>query len=193
MSEVVGKHKVTPKLKYMTLENLIETFINSARPDWNRISCWGANGGPSFKDKFSFWDAWNGDSNVLKHSQVSEIASYKADLSISMGWGLNIYETDDDGRVDRPWAICFPDPSPGHSKYMDFYYNNALVFREAYVVVDGGRCSLPFPNYRQDGTTYCSRRLCDFMRVFNRITGTDNFDYYFNQTGIEIVDEEWVY
>jgi hypothetical protein len=177
----------------MTLEELLDKFINSDRENWNTISCWGANSGPSFKNKFSFWKMWDGQPNVLNHSSFSNVASYKPDLSITFAWGLSVYDNEEDGRIDKPWATSFSDPRPGHSNWVDFYYNNALVFREAYVVVDGGRCKLPFPQYREDGSTYCSRKLYDFMRKLNQITGSDNFDNYFNLTGIEVVGEEWDY
>lgn len=177
----------------MTLEELIEIVVNSKQDEWNVISCWGANGGPSFKDRFNFWNVYEGDTNVLTYKSFPDTASYKPNLSITMAWGLNVYENDKDGRVDRPWATCFPDPSPGHSDFLDLYFNNALVFRISYVSVDGGRCKIPFPYYREDGTTYCHRLLTDFMRSVNRITSMDNFDFYFNQTGIEIINEEWRY
>lgn len=174
----------------MTLYDLIDTFIGSASSDWHSMSCWGYGSGPSYKDQFNFWDVYNGDPNVLTHREHSNVASYKPDLSITIAWGIDVGEKDD--RVDRDWAKNNPDPSPGISHYLDFFYNGALVFRTSYCVVDGGRCEIPFPNYDMAGNTTVPRQYHDVIKKLNEITGNGDFDSYFGRTGITIVDEDWI-
>ena len=175
----------------MTLNELLDTFIGSSRDDWNRIACWGHGSGPSYRNQFTFWEVFNGNENVITHREHSDVASYKADLSITIAWGIDVGSADD--RVDRPWARNNPDDNPGVSHYLDFFYNDALVFRTSYCVVDGGRCPIPFPNYDNNGNVFVSRRYHDLIKTFADIAFglTDTYDVYFDRTEIELTNENW--
>ncbi|GFD96365.1 hypothetical protein KUL156_57500 [Alteromonas sp. KUL156] len=171
----------------MTLDNLLETIIKSDYTNWNEIGCWGYGSGPSYKSQFTFYEAFDGDSNILKEDSHSTISVYKDDLSITMAYGLM---SNDDFKEE--WANKFPDPK-AYSQIVDIFYNNSLVFRETYLVVDGGRCKLPIPSYDENGELYVARGYYDFIKFLEMLSsGTSkNFDYYFGQTGIKIIDREW--
>jgi len=174
----------------MTLFDLINTFVNSAPSDWYSIGCWGHGSGPSYRNQFTFWNTYKGDSNILTHREHSNVASYKPDISITIAWGIDVGDEDD--RVEEGWARNNPDSNPGINHYLDFFYNDALVFRASYCVVDGGRCELPFPSFDPNGGLVVARQYHDAIKKLSEITGNTNFDVYFGRTGIEIVEEEWV-
>lgn len=174
----------------MTFDELLKTFINSDKEDWNTISSWGHGSGPSYRDQFSFSEVYEGESFVLVHQEHSSVASYMPNLSITIAWGIQVGDKND--RVDRPWAKNNPDPSPGRSSYLDFFYNNALVFRVAYCTVDGGRCEIPFPDYDEHGNVSVPREYHDLIKKFSEIVNRSFiFDGYFARTGITISEEEW--
>ena len=93
------------------------------------------------------------------------------------------------------WANQFPDSS-AYSKIIDIFYRGSLVFRETYLVVDGGRCELPIPSYGKEGELVVVREYYDFIKLIEKIsTGSsndDNFNYYFNRTGIKIIEDKWI-
>jgi len=173
----------------MTFNEFIQTFLNSSVNDWNKIPCWGYDAGPSYKDQFNFCEVYNSEPNVLTHNEHSNIASYKLDLSISIAWGLRIGDKSD--LVDKDWAKNNPDPSPGKAYYLDFFFNNSLIFRVSYCTVDGGRCEIPFPNYDDNQSIIVPKKYHDTIKKLVEIIGVEDFDYYFERTGITIVDENW--
>jgi hypothetical protein len=90
----------------------------------------------------------------------------------------------------RQWANQFPDPH-ATSSYVDFFYNGALIHRELYVTVDGGRVSLPLPERRGERlvTPIGYARLCRLLVSFE--TNANEFDRYIARAGIQVVDEPW--
>lgn len=173
----------------MTLEQLIETFINSDDTDWNRIACSGHGSGPSYRDHFTFWNTFHGQNNLLTMDTFPMVASYKPDLSITIAWGLRF--GDDDTRIDEAWAINNPNPSPAGIRIIDLFYNNSLVFRTEYAVVDGGRCNLPLPGHSQNGNLEVAQGYSDFIKKLNSIESDIDYDVYFGRTGITLVNERW--
>ncbi|WP_330444195.1 hypothetical protein [Flavobacterium sp. C4GT6] len=173
----------------MTLNELIELFITSDKSDWNQISTWGYGSGPSYKNQFEFSEINNNEENVLTHKEHSNVASFKKNLSITIAWGLK--SGDEDSVIDRPWATNNPNPSPGIPKYLDFFYNNALVLRVSYCVIDGGRCQLPFPDYDMEQNITVPRKYYEVIKKLNQLTNTSFFDSYFTSSGITINEEEW--
>lgn len=167
----------------MTLNELKELFINSNREDWNQISCWGHGCAPSYKDKFIFNEVYNGDPNILTHDSFPNVASYKDNLSVTLAYG---FRENDGGVIDHDWATQFPNPDPAKIYFLDFFYNNALVYRINYCTVDGGRCSLPLPSYNEDGGMYVETEYYNIMRAFENNFGTGDFDYHFGRIGFEI-------
>lgn len=174
----------------MTLDEVIELVTKSKTDDWNEIGCWGYGSGPSYKNQFSFYEIYEGDPNILKADSHSTVSVYKKNLSVTMAYGLS---SNDDFK--EKWANQFPDPN-AHSDIIDIFYNNALVFRETYLVVDGGRCKLPIPSYTKEGGLYVVKDYYEFVKFLEMLSSgassSKNFDYYFGQTGIKVVDKEWI-
>ena len=112
-------------------------------------------------------------------------AALRADLAVTLAWGLKSNED-----FHEEWANQFSDPH-ATSSYVDLFYNGALIHRELYVTVDGGRASLPLPERRGErlvapiGYAHLCRLLVSFE------TNADDFDHYMTRAGISVVDEPW--
>jgi hypothetical protein len=122
----------------------------------------------------------------------SNVISLKSDLLISAAWGL-IFNDD----YKEFWANAFPDPcASGH--YIDFFYSGQLVYRAAYIVVDGGRMKIPMPRVEYDPSDHSikeltvSRFAINFFRALNNLTSTHDFDRYVRNAQIEIIEEDWL-
>lgn len=174
----------------MKLEELIKTILNSEKDQWNMISCWGYGSGPSYKNKFEFFNVYNGQENVLWVDSHSNICIFKEDIDITMAFGITLNED-----FIAEWANQFDDPR-AYSKIIDIFYRGVLVFRETYLVVDGGRCELPIPSYRENRELIVTKDYYNFIKLLEKIingsNNDDHFNYYFNQTGIKIVSEKWI-
>ena len=59
----------------------------------------------------------------------------------------------------EPWANGFPDPR-ARGNIADVFYNSALVLREHYVVVDGGRAYLPCQTQKRSKSRGDRQILC---------------------------------
>ena len=168
----------------MTLAELMDRIINSSKEDWNSIACWGAGSGPSYRNKFEFYSTYEGEQAVLHCVPYGMAASYKPDLSITLAWGLTVNED-----FREPWANKFPDPKAS-SHYVDVFFNNALVYRELYVVVDGGRTKLPIP--RKPKELLVPRNYYSFIKLLDEIdTYLSSYESYFKQAGFEITNTQW--
>lgn len=174
----------------MTLNELIQTILKSKSSDWNEISCWGAFSGPSYRDKFEFYNIYDGEPNILRVDSHHTVAAFKNNLSITFAYGLTYNE-----EYKEDWANQFPNPSAS-SHFIDIFYNNSLVFRETYLIVDGGRCKLPIPSYGDGQEMVVSREYYEFIKLIERLSSgasTDqNFESYFKRTGIIINDSPWI-
>ena len=174
----------------MKLNELLKTILKSTPNQWNKISCWGYGSGPSFKDHFTFYEVLKGQENVLNVASHSNLCVFKEDIDITMAYGLS---SNDDFKAE--WTNNFPNPK-AYSNVIDIFYRNSLVYRETYLVVDGGRCELPIPSYGDNSELVVSKDYCDFIKLFEKISigsdNDDNFNYYFGQTGIKISNEEWI-
>lgn len=168
----------------MTLHDVIDTVIDSSTDDWHKIVCWGANSGPSYHSRFTFYDTWEGQQGILSEDSHSNVAIYIPDVSITLGFGLKSLDN-----FQEPWANNFPDPHAS-SSYVDIFYNKTLVFRDLYVVVDGGRSYLPLPKRRD--ALEVPRRRHDFIRLVDSLSGAvSDFDDYFERAKFQIVDDPW--
>jgi len=168
----------------MKLKDLLSLILNSTREEWSEIGCWGYGSGPSYKEKFTFYEIFDGEPNILKTSSHSNILVYKDDIAITMAYGLE--STED---FVAPWANKFSDPKAS-TDFIDIFYNNALVYRETYLVVDGGRCRLPIPSYNSNHELIISKDYYNFIKLLQRIASGSNsddaFNNYFEETGIKI-------
>jgi hypothetical protein len=117
---------------------------HTSADDWNVISCWGANSGPSFLDQFSVWtssDGWG-----LEHDSHFIRAAYVHNVSLGVASGLDYMRRPDGGaeRLTFEWAKNFPDHDVTGS-WVDVLWNGMLAYRQLVLVVDGGRAILPAP------------------------------------------------
>jgi hypothetical protein len=156
----------------MTLAELFTKILSSNPGDWNVIPCAGGGSGPSYGSKFTFADERDGQRFVLDEDSHSSVAAFRPDLSITMAWGLS--HSDD---FEEPWANGFPDKRAS-SSFFDVFYNNALVYRGVYVMVDGGRAKLPLPKSRAD--LVVPVRYSFLVRLLDQLDGysTDYTDYF---------------
>jgi hypothetical protein len=174
----------------MKLNELLNIILDSSPEQWSRISCWGYGSGPSYRDKIEFYDIFNTDGNVLKVESHNDVCVFREDIDITFAFGI----------ISNPnfiaqWANQFPDPSAS-SRIIDVFYRGALVFRDVYLSVDGGRCELPVPSYGNNGELVVSKDYYNFIKLLHRILNgsinDQNFDSYFSRTGIKIVEEKWI-
>jgi hypothetical protein len=174
----------------MNIQSYIQTVKNSVGDDWHNTHCWGHGSGPSYKDHFQMNYVYHGQENIILLNSHSNRATYKPDIRISFAWGL----TDEFGEERNPkiteaWATVFPDNSGARVAFVDFFYNDSLVFRHTYGSVDGGRCKLPVPHRNSNGDFVASKEYSDVMRVLNAIEGGADYDSYLNRSGIKLIDE----
>ena len=153
----------------MTFEQMVEILTRSDRDDWSVIVAWGHGSGPSYRTHL--------DRTDLEDSHHT-VAVYKPDLSVTLAWGMTINDN-----FLEPWANGFPDPR-ARGNIADVFYNSALVLREHYVVVDGGRAYLPMPDTE---TLEVARRPADFVRLLSSLTHHPQiFDDYMTRARIRI-------
>lgn len=154
----------------MTFDKLIRIIIGSSSEDWNTIDCNRPN--PSF--------GYAVDPNDDIHYSV---AAYKPDLAITMAWGMPCLKD-----FKEPWTDRFADKKAS-SRYVDVFYSGSVVFRDLFVVVDGGRASLPMP---KAGTNEVKVLEATFIRTLDELnSSTSRYDDYLKQAGFELVDEPW--
>lgn len=164
----------------MKLKELMDLIINSTFDQWYMIPTCNADSGPSYHDKYFF----NEENGVLRHEEHSRIIIYKPDISITISSGLSM----NDDFVE-PWANKFA-VTNASSSFADVFFNNSLVFRTHYVIVDGGRCRLPMPKSANDLSV--QRNYVKFVRLVEYTPDMDSqFDKYFKRAGLIEVDEEW--
>jgi len=114
------------------------------------------------------------------------IMAYRRNLAITMAYGMVCRE-----EVHANWTKVFPDPRSS-MRYLDFFYNSALVFREALISVDGGQCVLPIPNPGPTSPYEVPRRRCDIARLLHQVTNPmRDFDDYFTHAKMRVIDEYW--
>ena len=158
----------------MTLQELIERIKMSSPGDWHKIG-----GFPSYRDKFTLHS--NADSRWVEVEPHDVVAVYKPDVSITMAWGLTVHAD-----FQEPWANEFPDRRAS-SHYVDIFFNSALVFREMYVSVDGGRAYLPLP--RRAEAHVIPADYARFVCLLNALSfHVSQWDRYFTQAKFTVID-----
>lgn len=174
----------------MDINNYIQTIFKSKGKDWQKIHCLGNGNGPSYKDHFEFYDIYNGEDNVILLKSHENRATYKPDIKISIAWGLsNSFNNNDHHKIKDSWAISFEDESGAYTSFVDFFYNDSLVFRKIYGIVDGGRCKLPIPQIDSNGNFVVSTEYSESIRLLNEIDGDVDYDYYLSRSGISLNDD----
>lgn len=175
----------------MNVNEFEKIIVESSVDDWIVKTCWGAGSGPSYLNQFISWTDADDKLINLEVKSHTHIASFKNDLSIYFAWGIS----HNDNFVES-WANKFPDKR-AMSIFVDFFYNNNLVYRDIGVAVDGGRCYVPLPDLEINSKENKVERYTvpkikyDFFRLLNALTSTYDYDRYFDGTGIQIIDGKW--
>lgn len=155
----------------MNLSEIVELVTNSRNSDWHRIDCSIA---PSYKNQLEFIDG------TLNYASHNGSAVYISDISITVCWGLDFPGAQGTIQVDEDWTNSFSDHSASRH-YADVFYKNALVYRKSYVLVDGARFMVPYPNHGPDGSRHTSRQKFDFIKGLNRVAdiGDSSMEAYY--------------
>lgn len=164
----------------ISLFELIELIAFSAVEDWHCVDCWDA---PSYHTKFEFNNGMDGRSNFLFAESHDGYAVYKSDVSIALAFGLTANED-----FNAQWANKFPDPRAS-SAYIDIFYNNALVYREKYVKVDGNGAKLPIPI--NPNKLRVPRSYAFLIQLVDELEGnTSEFEKYFRDAGLKRINDK---
>ena len=175
----------------MNLHEYKQIILDSAPEHWNMITCWGYSSGPSFLEKHSVSYS-SSDEQSLEVVSHGMRATLKTDLAIWIAWGIT-----SNPDFKEPWANEFSDPSAS-SGFVDFFYNNVLVYRDIYVYVDGNRCRLPLPERELDLETgkveryTVSRERYEFFQMFDGFEQVSDFQTYFQSAKLVTVDKPWM-
>ncbi len=165
----------------MRLEKLIQTILSSSREDWHTINCWAPGSGPSYHEVLQTDDAPEGGFTQVGHNIV---AIYKDDIAITLAFGMMI-----NADFVQDWANIFVNPHAS-SHRVDVFYNNALVFRESYVSVDGGKGKLPFPRGRKE--LLVPKGYFYFIKLLDCLSGYHSrYEDYFQRSDLRLTDTVW--
>jgi hypothetical protein len=129
----------------VTLEELLNTIALSDVDDWNVMTCWGADAGPSFLYDLDVWTSGD-DKQGLAVREHGLRASYKRDVSIGLACGLPFMPLGNGSGQDLrfDWVRSFDEPIT-HGEWLDLFWNGALIDRHLVLLVDGGQAMLPNP------------------------------------------------
>jgi hypothetical protein len=161
----------------MDFPTYIDTIARSAPADWN------VENGPLF-----FQPAPDPASAVLDASISTHafVMAFRKNLSITMAYGMLCHT-----HVEADFVRFFPNPDSS-LRYLDFFFNSALVFRETLISVDGGQGILPVPNPGPTQPWEVPRRKCAVARLVHQITNPmRDFDDYFAHGHLKAIDEYW--
>lgn len=142
----------------MKFADLINLFLSSSIQDWHPISH-----GPLFKDRNASG----------KTDSYDFLAVYEPDISITLAWGLRKFSDPAKNTFTEDWVSRFGGSSKSTLHYVDLFYNNALVFRSSYILVDDARYMVPEPSTGSNNQKFCERGYLDFITKLNHIAGKD--------------------
>lgn len=156
-NHLVSMLELPHSLASMNLLELRATIQSAHRPDWHKITCWGAGTGPSYRNSFMSTLIGSTDTVETEVDQHSNVAVLINDIDVSIAWGL---DRDDTGvrrfasRRDLSFDFL---PSFLNDKvsviFADVFYRGSLVDREYLVAVDGAYLPMPSQNF-PDGLDY---------------------------------------
>lgn len=161
----------------MDFPTYIDTIARSAPADWNVES------GPLF-----FQPSPDASSAVLDASVSTHlfVMAFRKNLCVTMAYGMLCR-----ANVEVEFARSFPNPDSS-LRYLDFFFNSALVFRETLISVDGGQGILPVPNPGPTQPWEVPRKKSAVARLVHQITNPmRDFDDYFTHAHLKAIDEYW--
>ena len=170
----------------MNLKNYEKLITETKESDWTKIPCWGAGSGPSYLNRFDVSEAVETGkacrAQNLEIDSHSEYMSLKKNLLVSVAWGLT-----ENNNFEEDWANKFPNPHAS-TGLIDFFYSGVLVYRDIYVLVDGGRYIIPLPDQKNNGAKLViTKPRYEFFKILN-----DDRDDFLKNTGIEVVNGKWM-
>lgn len=121
----------------------------------------------------------NGAGSVLGWHDARAVLIEDVDIAIEWGMSEDPFERRSDYKPE--WS-AFPNPV-AHLCRADVFYRGSLVDRILIASVDGGRAYLPVPEHRE-GKLVVMDRPYQLVRLINDLTGTRDFDSYFERSGI---------
>jgi hypothetical protein len=102
--------------------------------------------GPFFHYRWQYGSGPDGPFSYVQ-SEHHDHAVCREEPSLTMSWGMNIYEDRRDLQFD--WAEAFVN-STVRPFWVDFFWNNALIDRVELCRMDGGHGTIPIPGYRRE-------------------------------------------
>ncbi len=175
----------------MNIWDYIRVISESSKSEWLHTVCWGYGSCGCFHDDLSNETIEDQMSTIIdKHSNYATFAN---DVSISLAWGLGR----ENKELVESWTKVFP-PKSSRMYFLDFFYNNALIYRENVVSVDGGRCILPLPKQvfdKKDETKIIEFRVNSkinrILKLINSLQTTYDYDSYITKTKIVVIDGDY--
>lgn len=173
----------------MRISDYFNQILDSDPSDWHAISCGGAYSGPSYRyalENLTTYSAGIATTSIVANSH-NMVAAFTQNISITIAWGLTSNE-----EFQEDWANGFPDPHAS-SSHVDFFFHGALVCRQLYVTVDGGRVSLPVPERGENKELTVPAGYLKLVRLLNALEGpyADEYDEYLRRAQITVVNEPW--
>jgi hypothetical protein len=103
-----------------------------------------------------------------------------------MEWGLTWKDN-----YEAAWVKQFPNPH-ATGRYLDVFFNHALVYRAAFVWVDGAK--FPLPN--NDHDLKVEKAACDLIKIIDRMGSAPRpphsaYEAELSRIGFTVVNEEW--
>lgn len=108
--------------------------------------------GPLFHYRWDYGSRPSGAySNVI--DEHSKHAVCREEVSLTMSWGMEIYNREDRKELQFDWAEAFVNSSV-RPFWVDFFWNNALIDRVELCRIDGGHGTIPLPDSRNEVTDF---------------------------------------
>jgi hypothetical protein len=157
----------------MRINKLLKRIVETQPSDWRRLGPWGSSVGSLPECRVVCKECGAG-AVLLPSRSHDEHAVLKNHIAVTLAWGM-----DDKANFQEDWATAFPD-ARASSAFVDVFYNGSRVYRDSYVIVDGGRAFLPMPPSPEDlriAPAYSAlieliaaltRGLCEYARYFQR-------------------------
>ena len=117
-----------------------ELIADRSADAWYRISI----SGPTFHYR---WTYGSGPDGAFSHviGEHSSHAVCREEPSLTMSWGMEVYDRDDRKDLHFEWAKQFVNPTV-RPIWVDFFWNNALIDRVELGRIDGGHGTIPLPD-----------------------------------------------
>ena len=163
-----------------TLQEIRDLVRRSAPGDWHQIG-----EGPTYRSRFAYSKGPRGHWRLEEDSHHAVVV-YVPDVDLTIAYGLDF----DPWGSDAPefeWPKVFPDKSV-HIGLADIFWRGSLVDRVAYVLVDGGRGTLPIGGGKNGLMVTSWQR--DVARLLHDVkgAGSGSFEEFFSRVPFEVTE-----